>query len=154
MTTTHELMLTRVLDASRHSLYRCWTEPELLKQWFAPAPVTTPIADLDVRVGGAARIVMRLPDGTEIATLGTYLALEPGSKLVFTDAYTGDWQPRTDAPPFMTAIITFEEEEGRTRYTARVRHWTAEDLKRHEQMGFHRGWGQCTDQLVELARQI
>jgi uncharacterized protein YndB with AHSA1/START domain len=154
MTMTHELVLTRVLDASRHALYRCWTEPQLLKQWFAPAPLTTPIAELDVRVGGAARIVMRLPDGTEITTLGTYLALEPASKLVFTDAYTGDWQPKTDGPPFMTAIITFEEEEGRTRYTARVRHWTAEDLKRHEQMGFHRGWGQCADQLAELARQI
>jgi hypothetical protein len=54
----NELVLTRLIDAPREKLFRCWTEPALLKRWFAPAPVTTPIAEVDLRVGGANRIVM------------------------------------------------------------------------------------------------
>jgi uncharacterized protein YndB with AHSA1/START domain len=59
-----------------------------------------------------------------------------------------------DGKPFMTAIISFEDEDGKTRYTARVRHWSADDKKTHEDMGFHPGWGQCADQLAALAKKI
>jgi len=62
MTGERDLVLTRLIDAPREKLYRAWTEPELLKQWFAPTPYTTPSAELDVRVGGANTVVMRSPD--------------------------------------------------------------------------------------------
>jgi uncharacterized protein YndB with AHSA1/START domain len=58
-----ELVLTRLIDAPREKLFRAWTEPEVLKQWFTPAPYTTPVAELDVRPGGANLIVMRDPEG-------------------------------------------------------------------------------------------
>jgi uncharacterized protein YndB with AHSA1/START domain len=153
MTVEHELVLTRLIDAPRENLYRCWTEPQLLKQWFAPAPYTTPVAEVDVRVGGASNMVMRSPEGQEIPCPGTYLEVVPNRKLVFTDAYTGDWEPKP-GKPFMTAILTFDDEDGKTRYTAKVRHWSAEDKKTHEEMGFHPGWGICTDQLAALAKKI
>ena len=54
----------------------------------------------------------------------------------------------------MTVILTFEEEGGKTRYTARVRHWTTADRDQHEQMGFHQGWGQVADQLAAVAARI
>jgi uncharacterized protein YndB with AHSA1/START domain len=148
----HELVLTRLIDAPREKLFRCWTEPELIKQWFAPKPYTVPVARTELKVGGANLIVMKSPEGQEIPCPGTYLEIVPNEKLVFTDAFTGDWTP--GGKPFMTAILTFEEEAGKTRYTARVRHWNAEDLKTHEQMGFHQGWGICADQLAELAQRI
>jgi uncharacterized protein YndB with AHSA1/START domain len=148
----YELVLTRLIDAPREKLFRCWTESALLKQWFAPLPYTTPVAEVDLRVGGGNRIVMRGPEGQEIPCPGTYLDIVPNEKLVFTDAYTGDWVP--SGKPFMTAIITFEDEGGKTRYTARVRHWTKEDLDAHVKMGFHQGWGQCADQLAPLAAKI
>jgi uncharacterized protein YndB with AHSA1/START domain len=127
MTADHELVLTRLIDAPRAKLFRCWT--------------------------GASNMVMRSPDGQEIPCPGTYLEIVPDRKLVFTDAYTGDWVPK-DGKPFMTAIISFDDEDGKTRYTARVRHWSAEDKKTHEDMGFHPGWGQCADQLAALAKKI
>ena len=149
-----ELLLTRLIDAPRGALWRCWTEPTLLKQWFAPAPLTTPIAELDVRPGGENLIVMRMPDGTEMPNRGVYLEVVPDEKLVFTDAYGADWQPK-DGAPFMTVVLTFEDAgPGRTRYTARVRHWTIADRERHEAMGFHAGWGQCADQLAALAATL
>lgn len=104
-------------------------------------------------VGGSDMIVMKAPGGQEIPCPGTYLEIVPDRKLVFTDAYTGVWVPR-DGKPFMTVVITFEEEDGKTRYTARVRHWTDEDLKTHEGMGFYQGWAQCADQLEALAKTL
>lgn len=53
-----ELVLERIIDVAPAKLYRAWTEPELLKQWFAPLPYTTPVAELDVRPGGSNLVVM------------------------------------------------------------------------------------------------
>jgi uncharacterized protein YndB with AHSA1/START domain len=143
-----ELVLTRIIDAPREKLFRAWTDPELLKQWFAPLPYTTPTAELDVRPGGANRIVMRGPDGIDLPNRGVYLEVVRNERLVFTDAYTEAWAP--SEKPFMTVVLTFEDEGGKTRYTARVRHWTVADREAHEKMGFHQGWGQCADQLAAL----
>jgi uncharacterized protein YndB with AHSA1/START domain len=151
-TDSRELVISRLLDAPRHKLYRCWTEPALIVQWFTPPPWKTIRADLDVRADGASCIVMQGPDGTEVPNRGTYLEVVPNARLVFTDAYTGNWQP-SDKPLF-TGVLTFEDEGGKTRYTARARHWSAEDCAAHEQMGFHTGWGIATDQLAALAATL
>ena len=68
-----ELVLTRLIDAPRRNLWRAWTEPELLKLWFAPRPFTTPVAELDLRPGGASRIVMRDAEGNDFPNRGVYL---------------------------------------------------------------------------------
>ena len=143
-----ELVITRLIDAPRDKLFSAWTEPELLRQWFAPLPWTTPVVQTDVRPGGASLIVMRGPDGTEFPNRGVYLEVVANERLVFTDAYTRAWEP--SAKPFMTGILTFEDEGGKTRYTARVLHWSVADREAHEKMGFHKGWEQCTDQLEAL----
>jgi len=149
----HELTLTRIIPAPAEKLYRCWTEPELLKQWFCPKPYTVSHAELDVRPGGTSNIVMRSPEGDEIPCPGIYLEVVPNRKIVTTDAYTSAWEP--SEKPFMTAIITFDDlGDGRTRYTAIARHWNEEDKKAHEAMGFHEGWGKATDQLAELAATL
>jgi uncharacterized protein YndB with AHSA1/START domain len=66
-TSDRELVLTRIIDAPREKLFRAWTDPDLLKQWFAPLPYTTPVAELDVRPGGANLVVMRDPQGQRIS---------------------------------------------------------------------------------------
>jgi uncharacterized protein YndB with AHSA1/START domain len=147
-----ELVLTRLIDAPREKLFRCWTEPELLKQWFAPLPYTITHAELDVRSGGSNYIVMRSPEGQDMPLRGVYLEVVPNERVVFTDAYTRPWEPSDK--PFFTGIITFEDEGGKTRYTARALHWTDEDCEAHEKMGFHEGWGQCADQMAALAKTL
>ncbi|MRS04161.1 polyketide cyclase, partial [bacterium] len=127
-------------------------EPELLKQWIAPKPWTTSVAEIDLRPGGSSLIVMRNPEGEEFPNPGVYLEVVKNKKLVFTDAYTSAWVP--SEKPFFTAVITFEDEVGKTKYTARAIHWTVADRQKHEEMGFHEGWGICADQLAELVTQI
>jgi uncharacterized protein YndB with AHSA1/START domain len=144
-----ELVLTRVIDAPPEKVYRGWTDPAWLTQWFTPPPYVTTSAELDVRPGGASVIVMRSPEGVEMPNRGVYLEVIPNRKLVFTDAYTRAWEP--SEKPFMTVILTFEDLGGKTRYTARVVHWSVADREAHEAMGFHDGWGVATDQLAALA---
>jgi uncharacterized protein YndB with AHSA1/START domain len=144
-----ELVLTRLIDVPRHKLFRAWTEPDLIVQWFAPKPWSTARAEVDLRPGGRSFVVMCDPDGKEYPNEGVYLEVVPDEKLVFTDAYSAGWVPAEK--PFFTGIITFEDEGGATRYTARARHWNAADRDAHEKMGFHEGWGQCADQLAKVA---
>lgn len=151
--TDRDLVLTRTIDAPPEKLYRAWTTPDLLKQWFAPLPYTTPSAELDVRAGGSCKVTMRSPEGVEMPNPGVYLEVVENQRLVFTDAFTKAWEP--SAKPFMTVILTFEDiGGGKTKYTALVRHWSVADREAHEKMGFHVGWGICADQLAALAARI
>ncbi len=148
-----ELVLTRIVDAPPEKLFRAWTDPEIMKRWFVPRPWTISEVKTDLRAGGSSLVVMKDPDGKEYPNPGIYLEIVPNQKIVFTDAYTSAWQP--SAKPFMTAIITFEDiGGGKTKYTARALHWTAEDRATHEKMGFHEGWGICAEQLAEVAQTI
>jgi uncharacterized protein YndB with AHSA1/START domain len=147
-----ELVLTRIIDAPRERVFRAWTDPKLLVEWWAPRPLTTPVCEIDLRPGGVCRTVMRDPDGKEYPNTGVYLEIVANERIVFTDAFEAGWRPA--GKPFMTAIVTFEDVGGKTRYTARALHWTAADRETHEQMGFHEGWGQCADQLAELVAKL
>ncbi len=148
-----ELVLTRLIDVPREKLWRCWTEPKLMLQWFTPAPWKTTHAETDVRPGGSSYVVMQGPDGTEMPNRGVYLEVIKNERLVFTDAYTSAWEPSEN--PFFTGILTFEDAgNGQTRYTARALHWTKENRETHEKMGFHEGWGVATDQMTALARTL
>lgn len=129
-----ELVLTRIIDAPREKVYRAWTDPDLLKQWFAPLPWTVSAIETDVRPGGSSMIVMRSPEGKEFPNPGVYLEVVENERLVFTDAYTSAWEP--SEKPFMTGILTFEDEGGKTKYTARVLHWTVTDREEHEKWAF------------------
>ena len=103
----HELSLTRLINAPRAVLYRCWTEPELIKQWFTPRPWTTPVVETGVRVGGSSHRIFSGPEGQEFPNNGVYLEVVPNAKLVFTDAYTEAWIP--SAKPFMTRHVQLAE---------------------------------------------
>lgn len=147
-----DLVLTRVFDASPAKVFEAWTNPDSMKQWFAPHPYTTPVVETDVRPGGSTLVIMRGPDGTEIPCPGVYLEVVKNQRLVFTDAFTEAWKP--SEKPFMTVTLTFEDQGGKTRYTARAAHWSVAAREAHEKMGFHEGWSQVAEQLAEvLAKQ-
>jgi uncharacterized protein YndB with AHSA1/START domain len=146
----NQLVLARIIDAPVEQVYRGWTDPVLMKKWFAPRPWTTTRVVTDVRPGGSTLVVMADENGIEYPNPGQYLEVVPNKKLVFTDAYTGDWQ--ASEKPFMTVTLTFEDIGGKTRYIARCQHWNAEDKAAHVQMGFHEGWGMVTEQLEQVLK--
>src|ERR1700730_77671 len=151
-TSDRDLVLTRIINAPREKVFKAWTDPELLKQWFAPLPYTTPVAEIDLRRGGADLIVIRDPQGNDMPSRGVYLEVVENERVVFTDAYAKAWEPSEKR--FMTVILTFEDQGGKTKYTALVRHWTVADREAHENMCYPQGWGRCADQLAALVAKL
>ena len=146
-----ELVVSRVIDAPREAVFSAWTCH--LPEWWGPHGMTTPVCEMDLRPGGAFRTVMRAPNGAEYPTRGIFLEVVPNERIVFTDAFEPGWQPHPDA--FFTGITTFEAlSGGRTRDTSRALHWTVANCARHEQMGFHQGWGESLDRLVACVTRL
>lgn len=148
-----DLMIERRLSAPRTSVWKAWSTPDLLEQWWAPKPWKTKIHALDMHAGGTFGSEMIGPEGENFRSDGCFLIVETGHRIVFTDAMSGGYRP--NASPFMTAEITMTDTpDGGTLYIARVKHADEEARKRHEEMGFEEGWGTCISQLENLAKTL
>ena len=145
-----DLVLERHADVSPAQVWKAWTTPEHVKQWLAPRPWTITECQIDLRPGGEFRFVMRSPEGDLYPNLCCYLEVVPNERLVWTDALLPGYRPAPE--PFFTAVVLIEADgKGRTKYTAIAKHRSEDTRQKHEAMGFHEGWGQVFDQLVEYA---
>jgi uncharacterized protein YndB with AHSA1/START domain len=149
----HDLVITRTLRVPRQGVWRAWSEPDLLKEWWCPTPWTTEVKAFDLRPGGAFHTLMRGPDGGISDNPGCFLEVVPQARLVMTSMLTADWRP---AKPWMamTAIVTMEDDGDGCRYTARVMHPDDETRAQHEKMGFYDGWGTVITQLEAFAQTL
>ena len=144
------LEISRLIKAPPSAIWKAWTDPEHFQKWWIPEPIECRVIKLDVRPGGGFETRMREGAGEfQPHVEGCFLDVVPEERLVFTTALTEGWRP---AEPWLTltAIMTFTPEDGGTRYAARVLHKNAADSQKHEEMGFHEGWGTTVGQLAAL----
>jgi uncharacterized protein YndB with AHSA1/START domain len=94
---TQRVRMTRTVPAPREEVFRAWTDPERLKQWFGPGEFTIPEAQMDVRPGGEYLIVMQAPDGNRLRLKGAYREIEPPERLVFTWSWGLMWDGAPDS---------------------------------------------------------
>lgn len=149
-----ELAIARRIAAPADKLFRCWTDAELIPEWFCPKPWVAEVLEMDVRPGGAQSLMMRGPDGASHPSGGVYLEIVPGRKLVFTSALSKGWRPVADEMAFVGEVSFEPQADGRTLYVARAMHWTAEAAQAHREMGFEGGWGMAAEQMAETARRL
>ena len=148
-----DLIISRLVHAPRATLWRAWTEPVLLQQWWCPKPWTTEVRAFELRPGGGFHTFMRGPDGGTSDNPGCFLEIVPQARIVFTSMLTADWRPATPWLAF-TAIISMADEGDGTRYVATVMHPDQATRERHAEMGFFDGWNTCIGQLEALAAQL
>ncbi|MGH2376470.1 MAG: SRPBCC family protein, partial [bacterium] len=127
-------------------VFKAWTDPKHVAQWWGPRGFTNPVCELDVRPGGAIRIHMRGPDGTLYPMTGVYQEIVEPERLVFTSAALDK-----ESNPLFEVLntVTFAEQGGKTTLTlqARVVKATAEAAPYFE--GMEAGWTQSLERLAE-----
>lgn len=148
--TEREIVITRVFDAPRALVFKMWTDPKHLKAWFGPAAFTNPVCEADARVGGAWRIVMRGPDGSEYPCGGVYREVVENERLAFTNIATDkDGKPVIDG--FTT--VTFAEAGGKTKLTLQTRGTAVVPYAVEYLKGMEAGWTQSLERLAaEVAK--
>lgn len=139
--------LTRAFDAPRALVWRAWTDPKMMAQWFGPRHFTIPVCELDVRVGGALRIVMRGPDGTDYPMKGVFSEVVPPQKLVFSNiAVDNDGKHLLEGE----TTVAFTEQSGRTTLTLVTHAVGRAPIAAQMLAGMEAGWTQSIDKLEEL----
>jgi len=154
MTDDTTLTISRLIAAPPSAVWNAWSVLENLAKWWIPAPIECQVVTLDLRPGGGFVTRMREAGASDFQPHidGCFLEAIPNERLVFTTVLTEGWQP---AEPWLalTAILTFEAQDGGTLYSARVLHKTPEDSAKHDEMGFYEGWGTAIGQLAALVER-
>jgi uncharacterized protein YndB with AHSA1/START domain len=138
-----EVVLTRRFAAPRSLVFEAWTRPELLKRWFGRKGWTLPVCEVDLRVGGAWRYVMRGPDGREMGMRGVYREIAAPERLVYTEAFD-------DYPGESVVTGVFEESDGWTLMTHTVLCESQQIRDAILATGMEKGAGETYDRLEEL----
>lgn len=149
------LFIQHIFAAPRERIWRAWTDPELIAQWWGPAGFTAPVIRIDLREGGRYLYSMRSPEGQDFWSTGEYREIVAGERLVFTDSFadakgnvvpastygmSGNW------PQELLVTVTFEEHEGGTKLTLRHEGIPAgEPLEQAEA-----GWSESLDKLEKV----
>ena len=166
----HTMIFRRRFHATPSAVYAAWTDRARLSKWFGPENVTADVSELQVRVGGAWRIVMRMPDGSEYPLKGVYSEVIASERLVFTMETSGRpaaWHALLDsfrdtpsgAPGGgIVATVTFAKAKSDsandtvndTVMTVSQRFDEASDRDAHYRMGSPKSWGESFDRLEQL----
>jgi uncharacterized protein YndB with AHSA1/START domain len=146
--TERELILTRVFNAPCALVFKAWTDPVQLAQWWGPTGFTNPVCELDLKPYGEIRIDMRAPDGTVYPMSGAFREIVEPERLVFTSAALD----QGGKPMFENLnIITFEEfESGKTLLTVKASVlWATPDAEKYL-AGMSMGWSLTIDRLSDF----
>jgi len=154
-----ELVITRVFDAPRNLVWKAWTEPEHVMEWWGPKGFTAPIIKTDFRVGGKSLLCMRSPEGEDYWSTGVYKEIVEPERIVTTDSFSdaqGNVVPAShygmngDWPLELLVTVTFEEDDGKTKFT--LRHEGFPDRENRDLA--KAGWNESLDKLAEYLKKI
>ena len=147
-----QIIITRIFDAPRELVFKAWTSPEHVAQWWGPKGFTTRVTELDLRPGGKWHYVMIAPDGTAYPVKGVFREIVPLERIVTSDEFDQGFEKivNADLPRGIVMTAVFEDLDGKTKLTLWIMHESIEDRHKHEQMGVIAGWNSSFDCLDEF----
>src|SRR6202045_2699770 len=141
--TGREIVMTRVFDAPRRLVFDAFSKPELLKRWFGPRGWSLVVCEVDLKVGGSFRFVMRGPDGKDMGMRGVYREIVPPERSVHMESFD-------DYPGESQVTAVFVEQGGKTTLTATVLYPSEEVRDIVLKSGMEHGAAESYDKLAEL----
>ena len=144
-TQAREIVNSRVLDAPRALVWKVWTDPKHIAQWWGPNGFTNTIHEMDVRVGGSWSFIMHGPDGTDYQNKNVFTEVVEPERIAYEHV----------SPPRHQVTTTFEEEGGKTKLTMRMLFATAEERDRTvEKFGAVEGMKQTLGRMAEYVSKL
>ena len=151
--TDEQIVIVREFDAPKHLVYRAWTTPELVKQWWAGQRGTVDSVEIDLRVGGRWRYVMTTHDGFEVAFHGECRELVLHERMVSTEVYEMPGVPPEEWPGTVNTA-TFTEADGRTTLQIVIQCPSKEVRDAIIASGMEGGMNEAMAALEEVARAL
>ena len=143
--TDTQILITREFNAPGHLVYKAYTTPELIKRWWSGDRGEVTLAEVDLRVGGRWRYVMKANGGFEVGFHGEYREIVPNERLVTTEIYEG--MPEGEA----VVTHTFSEKDGRTTLTILMLLPSQADRDAVINSGMEGGMQESMDHLEQVA---
>jgi uncharacterized protein YndB with AHSA1/START domain len=142
-----DVTVTRVFDAPREIVFKAWTDPKQLAQWWGPRGYTSSRCEVDSRPGGNMVIQMHAPDGARYRWTSTFSEIDPPNRIVFTSSVAD-----VDGDLHFEGLhtVTFEEQSGKTRLTVHSVATAATPIGAEKLKGMPDGWSQSLDRLADL----
>jgi uncharacterized protein YndB with AHSA1/START domain len=147
----HELVLKRVFDAPRELVWKVWTDPAHLAQWWGPKGFTNPRCEWDARPGGAIHIDMRAPDGVVYPMSGTVKEVVEPERLVFASSALDE---KGNSMFDVLNTVTLMEERGKTALTLQARVISVTERAPQYLKGMEMGWNMSLDRLADYLTRI
>jgi uncharacterized protein YndB with AHSA1/START domain len=141
-----EIVMTRVFNAPRRLVFTAWTTPEHVKRWYGCKTHALTACEIDLRVGGRYRYVLRGPDGGDLTIAGVYRQIAPTERLIYTERAVSQGAPSAEA----IVTVIFAEFAGMTTLTVTVLHQSRENRDAHLKSGVEAGAAETLDRLAAL----
>lgn len=148
------MVITRVFDAPRELVWKAWTDPKYVMQWWGPKGFSSPFCKMDFRVGGKFHCCMRSPDGQEFWSAGEYHEIVPHEKIVYSMYFADADGNKVEAAEYgieheaiddACDVVTFEDlGDGRTRLTLIGN----ESMESAKESGQVEGWNEILDKFA------
>ncbi|NQD36794.1 hypothetical protein HPT27_07125 [Permianibacter sp. IMCC34836] len=147
-----EVVITRLLNAPRELVFKAWTEPQHVMQWWGPTGFQNTDCQLDLREGGAFALHMTGPDGISYPCLGHYEEISPPERLVLIGEADDRHACGAGLPPRARITVTLVDFHGRTELTIHTRFESATGKQAAVAMGYRTGWEGAFARLADYLR--
>jgi uncharacterized protein YndB with AHSA1/START domain len=151
---TNEIIITRVFDAPRELVFRAFSEPEQVRQWWGPTGWTMPVCTIDFRPGGEWRYCIRNAEGEEHCARAVYQKIVPMEQIVFRDEIVDNQGRPIVGQPSRQLTVIFNDLAGKTLLTVYVELGSTADLEKLLAMGFSKGFSEALNNLEQHLRQV